>query len=242
MPPLQETLYDEIVGRIKQDDASVPYRDRGYWYYTRFETGKDYPIHRPPQGQRWTRRRKILLDQNRWRAGKGFFQVGDAEVSQDNQLLAWAEDSVGRRQYVLQVKDLATGEGYSTTSCPTSRPNLVWADDNRTVFYIEKDPVTLLTKRVKAHVLGTPASARHAGLRGKDDSFYMGICAHPFGQVHLHQPATARSASEVRCTPAADPGEFTVIAPRAARLRIPGRSSRRPLGDPHQLGGARTSG
>ena len=156
LKPLEERLYEEIVGRIKQDDASVPYRERGYWYYSRFETGKDYPIQARRKGDMQAPE-EILLDVNVMAEGKGYFNVGDAQVSQDNRLLAWAEDGVGRRQYTVRFKDLQTGallpdviEGVS--------PNVVWADDNRTVFYVENDPETLLTVRVKRHVLGTPVS------------------------------------------------------------------------------------
>ena len=81
--PLQEKLYGEIVGRIKQDDASVPYRERGYWYYTRFETGKDYPIKARRKGS-MDAPEEILLDVNAMAEGKGYFNVGDAQVSQDN--------------------------------------------------------------------------------------------------------------------------------------------------------------
>mgnify|MGYP006199215311 CR=1 FL=1 len=109
LKPLEDTLYKEIVARIKQDDASVPSRDRGYWYYTRFETGKDYPIQARRKGS-MEAPEEILLDLNTMAEGKGYFDVGDADVSQDNHLLAWAEDDVGRRQYVIRFKDLRTGE------------------------------------------------------------------------------------------------------------------------------------
>src|SRR5690606_37447117 len=112
---LQEDLYGEIVGRIKQDDSSVPYVERGWWYYSRFETGKDYPVHaRRPAGagvdalsiQQANAAgdfdgEQVLLDLNAMAEGKDYFNVGDFEVSQDNRLLAWAEDDVGRRQYVV---------------------------------------------------------------------------------------------------------------------------------------------
>ena len=170
LKPLKEKVYGEIVGRIKQDDASVPYHERGYWYYTRFETGKDYPIHARRKGT-MDAPEEILLDVNAMAEGKGYFSVGDWEVSQDNTLLAWAEDSTGRRQYTIKVKNLATGEIYSD-EVPGVAPNLVWADDNKTLFYVWNDPTTLLTTRVQKHVLGTPASADAVVYEEKDDSFY----------------------------------------------------------------------
>ena len=104
--PLEDTLYKEIVGRIKQDDSSVPARERGYWYYSRFETGQDYPIHARRKGS-MEAAEEILLDVNAMAAGKGYFSVGSMEVSQDNQLLAWADDDVGRRQYTIRFRTCA---------------------------------------------------------------------------------------------------------------------------------------
>ena len=209
--PLQDKLYTEIVSRIRQDDATVPYRLRGYWYYTRFETSKDYPIAARRKGS-MEAPEEILLDQNAMAAGKGFFQVGDSEVSQDNQLLAWADDSVGRRQYTLRVKDLRTGTILDDV-VPNIEPNLVWADDNRTVFYIEKDPVTLLSKRVKAHVLGTPASQDKLVYEEHDDTYYMHI-SRTRSDKYLCINVDSTVSTEVRCTSAAVPGKFFVLAPR----------------------------
>ncbi|MCR5875194.1 S9 family peptidase [Phenylobacterium sp. J426] len=209
--PLKEALYKEIVGRVKQDDASVPYRERGYWYYTRFETGKDYPILARRKGA-MTAPEEILLEQNAMAAGKGYFNVGQAVVSQDNRLLAWAEDTVGRRQYVLKVKDLATGQ-VLTDTVENIEPDIVWADDNRTIFYIEKDPVTLLSKRVKAHVLGTPASADKLVYQEADDSFYMGL-GRTRSDKYVCIYLQSTTATEQRCTSAAAPGALQVVAPR----------------------------
>lgn len=209
--PLQEKLYNEIVGRIKQDDASVPYRERGYWYYTRFETGKDYPIQARRKGS-MEAPEEILLDVNQMAEGKGYFSVGDAQVSQDNKLLAWADDAVGRRQYVIRFKNLETGEIYPDTISGVSA-NLVWADDNKTLFYVENDPETLLTVRVKSHVLGTPASADKLAYEEKDDSFYMGI-GRSRDDKFICISVESTVSSEQRCAPASDPSGFTVLAPR----------------------------
>ncbi len=208
---LQDTLYSEIVGRIKQDDASVPYRLRGYWYYSRFETGKDYAINARRKGS-MEAPEEILLDQNAMAEGQAFLQVGDAEISPDNRLLAWAEDTVGRRQFTLRVKDLATGQVLQD-SVPNIEANLVWADDNRTVFYIDKDPVTLLSKRVKAHVLGTPASQDRLVYEEHDETYYMHI-GRSRSDHYICITVDSTVSTEIRCTPAADPGVFTVIAPR----------------------------
>lgn len=209
--PVQEKLYSEFVARIKQDDASVPYRLRGYWYYTRFETGKDYPVTARRQGSMQAPE-QILLDQYAMGAGKGYFAVAGEVVSQDNNLLAYAEDDVGRRQYVLHVKDLRTGKTLDD-AVPNIEPDIVWADDNRTLFYIDKDPVTLLSKRVKMHVLGTPASADRLVYEEKDDSFYMGL-QRTRSDKYLCIAEQSTTATEQRCTSASTPGEFKVLLPR----------------------------
>lgn len=211
LKPLQEKLYGEIVGRIKQDDASVPFRQRGWWYYTRFETGKDYPIHARRQGS-MEAPEQILLNVNELGEGKGYYNVGDWEVSQDNRILAYADDEVGRRQYVIRFKNLDTGEIYPDTITGVS-PNLVWADDNKTLFYVENDPETLLTVRVKKHVLGTPAAQDQVVYEEHDDSFYMGI-RRSRDDRFICIGVESTVSSEMRCTPAAAPGEFTVLAPR----------------------------
>ncbi|MGX5732276.1 S9 family peptidase [Pseudoxanthomonas beigongshangi] len=211
LKPLQEALYKEIVGRIKQDDSSVPYRERGYWYYTRFETGKDYPVHARRKGS-MEAAEEVLLDVNALAEGKGYYSVGDYEVTQDNNILAYAEDAVGRRQYVIKFKNLATGELYPDQITGVS-PNLVWADDNKTLFYVENDPETLLTVRVKKHVLGTPASQDVLVYEEKDDSFYMGI-GRTRDDKFICIGVESTVSSESRCAPAANPVEFTVLAPR----------------------------
>lgn len=211
LKPLEDTLYTEIVGRIKQDDSSVPYRERGYWYYTRYESGKDYPVHARRKGS-MDAPEQILLDVNAMAADKGYFSVGDAVVSQDNRILAWTEDDVGRRQYVVRFKNLETGEVYADR-VPGVSPDLVWADDNKTLFYVENDPETLLTVRVRKHVLGTPATQDALVYEEKDDSFYMGL-GRTRDDKYIVIGVESTVSSEQRYAPAADPQRFTVLAPR----------------------------
>ena len=216
LKPLQDKLYSEIVGRIKQDDSSVPVRERGYYYYTRFDVGADYPVVARRKGS-MKAPEQVMLDEPAMAKGHGFFAISDTSVSQDNRLLAYAEDVVGRRQYKMKVKDLATGKALPDV-VENVEPNLVWADDNRTLYYVEKDPVTLLSKRVKAHVLGTPASADRLVYEEKDDSFYMGVgrtSDDKFICIFLESTVS----NEQRCTNAARPAEFTVVAPREREFR-----------------------
>ncbi|HEY0414606.1 MAG TPA: S9 family peptidase [Allosphingosinicella sp.] len=216
LKPLQERLYAEFIGRLKQDDSSVPYMKRGYLYYSRFEAGQDYPVTARRKGS-MAAPEEVLLDQPAMGKGKGYFQIGASAPSVDNRLLAYAEDVVGRRQYVLHVKDIASGAALAD-EVPNVEPDFVWADDNRTLFYIEKDPVTLLSKKVKAHVLGTPASADRLVYEEKDDSFYMGLLR-TSSDRYICIILQSTVSNEQRCTPAADPGAFTVLAPREREFR-----------------------
>ena len=152
--PLKEKVYQEIIGRLQQDDSSVPYLMNGYWYFKRFETGKEYPIfarRKDTQGAP----EEILLDVNVMAKNQDFFDVGDIAISPNSLLLAWAEDTVGRRQYVVKVMDLATHLVYPIDISNVEN-NIVWAGDNKTFFYIEKDPETLLGFRVRSHHIDSP--------------------------------------------------------------------------------------
>jgi len=209
--PTADILYKEITARIKQDDSSVPYFKHGYWYYSRFETGKDYSIIARRKGS-MDASEEILFDQNVMAAGKGYFSIGEWEISPNNQLVAWAEDSVGRRQYKMFVKNISTGEIFSDI-VENLEANFVWADDNKTLFYIDKDPVTLLSKRVKTHVLGETASQDKLIYEETDDSFYMGI-SRTRSDKYICIGVQSTVSSEQRCTPAAKPTEFTVIVKR----------------------------
>ena len=227
LKPVQDKLYDEIVARIKQDDASVPARDRGYWYYSRFETGKDYPVHARRKDAKGLDAlsiqqanaagdfagEEVLLDVNALAGDKKYYAVGDYEVSPDNRQLAYADDTNGRRQYTIRFKDLATGTLYPESISGVSA-NLVWADDNKTLFYVENDPETLLTTRVKKHVLGTDPSSDEVVYEEKDDTFYMGI-GRTRDDRYIVIGLDSTVSNETRYTPAANPGAFKVLAPRA---------------------------
>lgn len=209
--PMQEALFKEITGRIKQDDSSVPYLDNGYYYYTRFEVGGSYPIVARRKGS-MDAPEEIILDQPDMAKGANFFQIGGRQVSPDNRLLAFAEDKVGRRQFVLKVKDLTTGK-ILEDAIPNVQPDFAWAGDNKTIFYIEKDPVTLLGKRVKAHVLGTPVSADRLVYEEKDDTYSIGLGT-TSSEKFICIYAGKTVSDEQRCAPAANPVTFTVLAPR----------------------------
>ena len=216
LKPLQAKLTAEMIGRIKQDDSTVPVRKRGYFYYSRYDVGQDYPVVARKQASLGARE-EVMLDQPRMAKGHGFFSVSSWEVSTDNRLMAFAEDTVGRRQYTLKVKELATGKMLSD-QVPNIEPEIAWADDNRTIYYIEKDPVTLLSKRVKSHVLGTPVSADRLVYEEKDDSFYMTV-GRTSDDKYVCIVLQSTTSDEQRCTSAASRGEWTVVAPREREFR-----------------------
>jgi len=216
LKPLEERIYEETVSHIKQDDSSVPYRRRGYWYQSRFATGADYPVLERRKGTP-AAAAETLFDQPAMAKGATFFSLGDWAVSPDNRVIAWAEDKVGRRQYVLRVKDIATGRVHADT-ITNVEPNIVWADDNRTLFYVAKDPTTLRGSRVMAHVLGTPVASDRLVYEEKDDTFNIGV-SRTSDDRYICVGVSATVSDEQRCAPAADPRTFTVIAPRAREFR-----------------------
>jgi oligopeptidase B len=210
--PLEDRLYAEIVGRIKQDDSSVPYRERGYWYYRRFDAGQEYPVHARRAGS-LEAPEEILLDLEQLARGRDFYDVGEYEVSPDDRLLAYAEDTVGRRQYTLRFKDLASGELLPDV-IENVEPAVAWAADSRTVIYIEKDPQTLLGSRVRKHVLGTDPAADRLVYEEPDDAFYLDVSRSKDGR-HLYIHADSTVSSEQHFADAGDPAlEFRLIVPR----------------------------
>jgi len=171
---LETKVYNEIIGRLQQDESTVPYLMNGYWYYRRFETGKEYPIYARRKGSK-DAPEEILLNVNEMAKGHDFFEVGEMAISPDSNLLAFAVDTVGRRQYVAKVMDLRT-HTVLPIGLPNVENNLTWAGDNKTFLYIEKDPETLLGFRVRKHSID---SANHADVakdpvvwEQEDESFY----------------------------------------------------------------------
>lgn len=214
MAPLADSkaaLYEEIVGRIKQDDSSVPYKYKDYWYYTRFEEGQEYPVYARRQGS-MDAPEEIMLDVNELAEGHDFYQVGNWKVSPDQTLLAYVEDTVGRRQYTLRVKDLEGGETLPV-QIPGVSPSLAWTADNKTLFYVVNDEETLLTRWVRTHTLGGEAGSDPVVYEELDDSFYMGLST-TRSEKYICIGLESTVSSELRCTEAAAPGEFRVLAPR----------------------------
>ena len=169
----EQKLVAEIKSRIKQEDASVPYRDNGYLYYSRFDQGAEYPVYCRKKGST-AGDEEVILDANDLGLGRPYFQVGGWAVSDNNQLLAYTADTVSRRLYTLRFVNLGTGKPYPERIYNTGG-EAVWAADNKTVFYSRKDVTTLLPYRVYRHTVGTDPKTDVLVYEEKDNTFNVGI-------------------------------------------------------------------
>ena len=151
--PLQKTLYDEMVGRIKKDDQSVPYLENGYYYYVRYEDKKEYPIY-CRKYKNLNNDEQIILDVNVLAEGHDYFAIGGMSISPDNKWLAYGVDTLSRRFYKVHFKNLISGENLERTISNTTG-GVAWANDNKTVFYNQKNVNTLRTEKVIRYVLGS---------------------------------------------------------------------------------------
>ena len=212
--PARDLLYAEIVARQKPDDASVPALDDGYWYYTRYVDGGEYPIHARKRGT-LEAPEQVMLDGNAMAKGQSFFAIGGTQASPDGRLLAYTLDTVGRRQWTLRFKNLETGETLAE-QVTNVEAGVAWADDNRTVLYVAKDPVTLLGSTVRKHVLGAPAANDPVVYEEKDKSFYVAVFrsrSDRFLNIYLGSTLT----SEQLVARADDPAlAFRSVLPREA--------------------------
>jgi oligopeptidase B len=209
---IQQTLFEEFRGRIKQTDMSVPYKRDDYYYYTREEDGKEYPIHCRKK-ETLESEEQIMLNVNELAEGHEFISVRRGAVSSDQDLLAYAVDTVGRRIYTLRFKDLATGE-LLEDEIPQVTGNVAWANDNKTVFYTKQDPVTLRSYRVYRHVLGTDPADDKLVFEETDDTFRCYVYKAKSKKYVMIRSAHTLS-TEHRYVDADDPGgEFKVFLPR----------------------------
>lgn len=149
---LEDDLFEEMKDRIKETDVSVPYLKSGYYYYTRYEQGKEYPIYCRKKGS-LEATEEIMLNVNEMAAGHSYFHVGGMDVSTNGKLLAYSVDTVSRREYTTHIKNLETGE-ILPDAIPKTEGDATWANDNKTLIYSRKDTVTLRADRIMKHVLG----------------------------------------------------------------------------------------
>src|SRR5437660_7 len=158
---LQQKLYDEMVSHIKETDVNVPYKNGGYFYYSRWEKGQQYPIFARKKGS-LEAAEQTTVDVNELAKGQPFMAVGASEVSDDGNLLAYSTDNTGFRQYKLRVRDLSTGKDSEVIADKVG--SVTWANDNKTLFYTVEEDKTKRQYRLYRHTLGTEA--------GKDDLVY----------------------------------------------------------------------
>ncbi|MCD1597307.1 S9 family peptidase [Rheinheimera aquimaris] len=208
---LTDKLAAEIIGRIKQDDSSVPYNKGDYSYYSRYEAGKEYPIYARKSLKDGIE--QVMLDVNQLAAGKDFYQVANMQVSPDQQLLAYMEDTNGRRQYTLKVRDLRTGQDLPDQLTGLSG-SIAWAKDNKTLYVVKNDPTTLLSTQVLQHKLGNDAASAKLVYEEKDNSFYMGV-GNTGDNNYVVIFLSSTVSGEMRVQDAAKPDSaFNVLAPR----------------------------
>jgi oligopeptidase B len=209
---LQAKLYKEMRGRIKEDDTSVPYQDNGYWYYTRYEEGKEYPIHCRKKGS-LDAAEEVMLNVNELAEGFDYFSVSGLSVSDDNKWLSYGVDTVSRRLYTVYFKNLETGE-VRPESIADCSPGVAWAADNRTVFYTKKDAQTLRTNQIFRHKLGDDVSKAKLIFTEEDETFNAGVYrSRSKAKIFIGSYQTV--STEYRMLDANNPeGEFVLIEPR----------------------------
>ncbi len=169
----QKDLFEEMKARIKEDDSSVPYFYNGYYYITRFEKGKDYPIHSRKKGS-LDAKEEIMFDCNEMAKGHSYFNLNGISISEDNKWVSFGLDTVSRRQYTIQIKNLETNE-ILPLKIENTTGGATWASDNKTLFYSRKDEVTLRPDRIYKHKLGSNPSEDVVVYFEKDDTFNVSI-------------------------------------------------------------------
>ncbi|WP_316750429.1 S9 family peptidase [Pedobacter gandavensis] len=209
---LQADLFKELKGRIKEKDESVPVLKNGYFYYTRSEEGKQYYKYCRKKGS-LEAKEEILLDVDQEAEGLPYYSATGFTISPDNKMLAFGVDKVSRRQYVIHVKNLETGELFND-AIPNTEGDATWAADNKTIFYTAKNPETLLSEKIKKHVLNTDAKLDETVYEEKDKSNYIGVGKSKSGK-YLFIYSQATQSNEMRILDADKPNEaFKVFQPR----------------------------
>ncbi|WP_116772231.1 S9 family peptidase [Maribacter litoralis] len=212
----QEELFQEMKGRIKEDDSSVPYKLNDYWYSTRYVIGGEYPLYSRFKHD-LSAEEEIMFNGNEMAKGHDYFNLGGIAISPNNKLAAYGVDTVSRRQYTLQIKNLETGEILDDKIENTTGGG-VWANDNETLFYTRKDPVTLRSDKIYKHKLGTPTSEDVLIFHEQDDTFSTFIYRTKSKKfLVIGSFSTLTSEFQILSTDNPD-GEFEVFSPRERGL------------------------
>jgi oligopeptidase B len=212
---LQAKLYDEMLSHIKETDVSVPFRDKDYFYYSRTEQGSQYPIYCRKHGS-LEAEEEVILDMNQLAVGESFMALGALTVSDDGNLLAYSTDTTGFRQYTLHIKDLRTGEVLADQAQRVG--SVVWAADNRTLFYTVEDEETKRQFQLHRHVVSEPQDKDALVYEEADERFNVGAGRTRDGK-YLVLESASHTASEEQFLPAVDPqGSWTLIEPRRENI------------------------
>lgn len=212
----QADLFEEMKARIKEDDESVPYLFNGYYYITRFETGKDYPIFSRKKGS-LAAKEEIMFDCNEMAKGQSYFQLGGLSISPDNKYATFGVDTVGRRIYTIQVKNLQTNEILSD-KIENATGGSVWANDNQTIFYTRKDKVTLRSDKIYKHKLGADVTKDVLVFHEKDDTFDVSVSKEK-SKKYIVIGSSSTLTTEFQILPADQPdGEFKIFQKRTRGL------------------------
>ncbi|MEG1238701.1 MAG: S9 family peptidase [Flavobacterium sp.] len=213
---LQESLYEEMKGRIKEDDSSVPYFYNGYFYITRFETGQDYPIFARKKDT-LSADEEILFNCNELAKGHAYFKLGGLSISPDNKFVTFGVDIVGRRIYTIQIKNLETGEILSD-KIENATGGSVWANDNKTIFYTRQDEVTLRADKIFRHKLNTDSKNDVLVYDEVDDTFNVSVSKEK-SRKYIVISSGSTLTTEYRILKSDNPdGEFEVFQPRVRGL------------------------
>lgn len=212
----QKELFEEMKSRIKEDDQSVPYLYNGYYYITRFETGSDYPIYSRKKGS-LSANEEIMFNCNELAKGHKYFKLGGLSVSSDNQFIAFSVDTVGRRIYTVQIKNLVTGELFNDKIENTTGDS-TWANDNLTLFYTRQDEQTLRSDKVFKHKLNTDSAEDTLVYFEKDDTFSVEVTKEK-SKKYIVISSSSTMTTEFRTLLADQPdGEFKVFQKRVRGL------------------------
>jgi len=212
----QEDLFLEMKSRIKEDDESVPYKKNNYYYITKFEKGKQYPIYARKK-ETLEAKEEILFDVNKLAIGHNYYKLSGLSVSPNNKLVAYGTDTVSRRQFTLQFKNLMTGELYPE-KIENTTGSASWASDNKTIFYIKKNPTTLRSEKVFRHVLGTNPSNDVEVFFEEDEAFSTYVYRTK-SEKYIIIGSHSTVSTEYRILEANDEnGEFRIFQPRERNL------------------------
>lgn len=209
---LENSIYKEIISRIPQVDMTVPYLKNGYYYYQRFLEGKEYPIY-ARKFDTLDSPEQILIDANIESLNQEYYFVGGLEISPDNQFMVIGEDKFSRRLFSLRIKNLITGD-FLSDKISNTQGSAVWYNDNKTILYVSKDPITLRSDKVYKHIIGTDSSLDELIYEEEDESFYVYLSRSLSGKfIYINSSSTLTAEVLINETNNPD-GKFKVFYPR----------------------------